>query len=127
MIRGSSIRLGMEYSEALGTIVNIGVLIITFVIALTQLKIDATMLGNILLLVIGAFAIGLAIALGLGAKDFVKNIISGVYVGETVKPGSTVRIKDMMGKLVDIGPDISTIEVNNKEIKVNNSSFMENL
>lgn len=127
MIRGSSIRLGMEYSEALGTIVNIGVLIITFVIALTQLKIDAIMLGNILLLVIGAFAIGLAIALGLGAKDLVKNIISGVYVGETVKPGNTVKIKDMMGKLVDIGPDISTIEVDNEEIKVNNSSFMENL
>lgn len=127
MIRGSSIRLGMEYSEALGTIVNIGVLIITFVIALSQLKIDATILGNILLLVIGAFAIGLAIALGLGARDLVKNIISGVYLNKTVKTGSTVRIKDMVGKLVDIGPVISTIEVEDKPIKINNSSFLENL
>lgn len=127
MIRGSSVRIGLEYSEALGTIVNIGVLLITFVIALSQLKIDATILGNILLLVIGAFTIGLAIAIGLGTKDLVKNIISGVYIGKTVKPGSTVRIKDMTGKLVDIGSVISTIEVDNKEIKVNNSSFMENL
>lgn len=125
MIRGSSIRLGIEYSEALGTIVNIGVLIITFVIALSQLRIDAAILGNILLLVVGAFAIGLAIALGLGARDLVKNILSGVYIGKTVKPGSTVRIKDMMGKLVDIGPVISTLEVDEKQIKVNNSSFME--
>ncbi len=127
MIRGSSIRLGMEYSEALGTIVNIGILIITFVIALTQLKIDATILGNILLLVIGAFAIGLAIALGLGARDLVKNIISGVYLNKTVKPGSSIRIKDMVGKLIDIGPVLSTIEVENKEIKVNNNSLLETL
>lgn len=127
MIRGSSIRLGVEYAEVLGTIVNVGVLIITFVIALSQLKIDATILANILLLVIGAFAIGLAISIGLGSKDLVRNIISGVYIGKNIKPGSTVRIKDLTGKLIDIGPVISTIEVENKEIKVNNSSFMENL
>ena len=106
---------------------NIGVLIITFVIALSQLKIDATILANILLLVIGAFAIGLAISIALGAKDLVKNIISGVYIGKNIKTGSTVRIKDMTGKLIDIGPVISTIEVDDKKVKVNNSSFMENI
>ena len=127
MIRGSSVRLGVEYSEVLGTIVNIGVLIITFVIALSQLNIDATILANILLLVIGAFAIGLAISIALGSKDLVKNIISGVYIGKNIKTGSTVRIKDMTGTLIDIGPVISTIEVDDKKVKVNNSSFMENI
>ncbi len=125
MIRGSSVRLGIEYSEALGTIVNIGVMIVTFIIALSQLKIDATILSNILLIVVSAFAIGLSIAFGLGAKDLVRNVISGVYISKTIKTGSTVRIKDMVGKLVDVGPVISTIEVDDKQISVSNGSIME--
>ncbi len=127
MMRGSATRIGLEYSETLGTIVNITVLVVTFIIALSQLKIDATILGYILLILVASIAVAFSISFGLGAKGIIGNVLAGVYLSRSVKPGSIIKSKDLKGKLINIGTVYSTIELENKEeVKVSNSALLQN-
>lgn len=127
MVRGGAVRLGAEYAEVLGTVVSVTILVVTFIVALSQLNIDATILGNILLIIVAALAVGLAIAFGFGAKDITKNIIAGAYLSKVVKPGSLVKTANLEGKVVEIGSVTSTVEVNDKKIQIANSALLESI
>ena len=128
MARGSSARLSSEYSQLLGTVVNVTVLIITFVFALSQLNIDASILTSILIILVGAIGLGLAIAFGVGTKDIVKNVTAGIYLNKTLKTGSSIRYKENEVKVIEVGTVSTLIEISEgKQLQVSNSNILESL
>ena len=66
---------GEAYSDLVGAGLFFFILYISVALALPLVGIDPTLVNNILLLLVGAVAIGGAIALGLGAKDTVGELI----------------------------------------------------
>ena len=67
-----------EHTEVKGTkflnkILKFVILFIVIVIALGQIGVDASILENTFLLLVGAFAIGIAVALGIGLGGALKN------------------------------------------------------
>lgn len=128
MVRGGSVRLGSDYSEILGTLLNITILVVTFIVALAQLKINAAILGNILLIVVGSLAVGLAIAFGLGSQNIIRNVVAGVYIGKSLKPGSIIKTKLIEGKLIEVGTVTSVIETSEKQIiHISNNNLIDNI
>jgi hypothetical protein len=111
MVKGSSTRLGSDYSQILATVVNVTVLLITFIVALSQLSIDASIISNILLIVVGAMCVGLAIAFGLGSKEIIKNVIAGIYLNKNLEPGSLLIMSGREVKLLHIGSITSEVMI----------------
>lgn len=62
------------YSDLVGSIIFWLVLYVAIATALPLVGIDATLINNILLIIVGSFGLGLAIAIGLGLKDTIAEI-----------------------------------------------------
>ena len=73
-IRGQLKKLNKIYAEVVGKILLFFILYVAIATALPVLGITAPLVNNILLIMIGSVAIGVAIALGLGLKDAVSEI-----------------------------------------------------
>ncbi len=126
IVKGGSNRIGLENSELLGSISSILIIIITFIIALTQLRIEAEILTSILLILIASIGIALAISFGVGSKDIFKNIIAGVYLNKAVRKGENVKFANIEGKILHVGTILTKIEtLNNLEISVPNNHLIE--
>ncbi len=114
ILRGSSVRLGSEYAEVLGTVAHALLMAIVFVLALSQLHLDSSLLSSILLIVLGAIAFGLAASFAVGSMGIMKNVIAGIYVNRYFSNGSHIKTKDFEGTIVEIGPIITIIETPDK-------------
>lgn len=64
----------IAYSEVMSKVLFWLIVYIAIAIALPLVKIDATLINNILLIIVGAFGAGIALAIGLGLKDVVAAI-----------------------------------------------------
>ena len=125
IIRGGANRMSLDNAELIGTVTNFFILIISFIIALTQLKIETEILTNILLILIASVGFGVAIAFGIGSKDIFKNIIAGVYLSKAVREGELVKANNLEGKIIYIGTIMTKIETkDHKEITIPNSQLI---
>jgi len=73
-IRGQMKKAGKIYASIVGKVLFFFIIYVAIAIALPILGIPATLISNILLIIIGALGLGMAIALGLGLKDAVAEI-----------------------------------------------------
>jgi len=64
----------IAYSDVMSSVLFWLIIYVTIAMALPLVKIDATLINNILLIIVGSFGLGLAIALGLGLKDVIAAI-----------------------------------------------------
>lgn len=64
----------MIYSEIIGNVIFFFIIYVSIALALPLWGINPSLVNNILLIIIGSVGIGLAIAIGLGLKDIVKEI-----------------------------------------------------
>ncbi len=67
-------KTGKLYANFVGKILFFFVLYVSIAIALPVLGIESTLVGYILLIIIGSVGLGIAIALGLGLKDAVADV-----------------------------------------------------
>ena len=64
----------VAYSEFMSRVIFWLITYISIALALPLIGIDATIIKSLLLIVIGSFGVGLAIAIGLGLKDVIRDI-----------------------------------------------------
>ncbi len=64
----------IAYSEFMSRIIFWLITYISVALALPLIGIDATIVNSILLIIMGSFGLGLAIAIGLGLKDVIRDI-----------------------------------------------------
>jgi small-conductance mechanosensitive channel len=126
IVKGSATRMGLDNSELLGTISNVLIMIVTFIIALTQLRIEAEILTNILLILVASMGIAFAITFGVGSKDIFKNIIAGVYLNKAIRAGEEVKFGNIEGRIIEVGTILTKIETNDKkELSIPNNHLIE--
>jgi hypothetical protein len=65
---------GVSYSDIIAKVLFFFVLYIAVAMALPLVKIDPSLINNILLIIVGSFGAGVAIAIGLGLKDTVAEL-----------------------------------------------------
>jgi small-conductance mechanosensitive channel len=126
IVRGSSSRMGLDNSELLGTITSIFILVIAFIIALTQLKIETEILTSILLILLASLGLAVAISFGVGSKDIFKNIVAGVYLNKSIREGENVKFANTEGKILHIGTILTKLKIDeSKIISVPNNNLLE--
>lgn len=91
-------------SNILGRLAQVAVMVAALIIGLDQLGVDVTFLVALFAVATGAIFIGFSLAFGLGARDFVTDLVSARDISRTIKPGLSVRIGDHEGEVLEVTP-----------------------
>jgi len=125
IVRGSSVRLGSEYAEVMGTVAHSLLMAVVFILALSQLHLDSSLLSSIMLIALGAIALALAASFAIGSTGIMKNIIAGIYVNRYFSTGSQIKTKDFEGTVTEIGPIFTIIDTpDKKQISIPNNAII---
>ena len=103
-----------SYERFFGLVVSYFIYFVALIIALDQMKISTTVL-QVIAIAILAF---LVVALLLGIKDFIPNVIAGIFMQERryFNKGDIIRLKDTEGKIVYLSVVETRIKTKNGDI-----------
>jgi small-conductance mechanosensitive channel len=101
---------GLSYARRLGRIVQYLISLIVVIIALDVLGLDTSLLVTALTIMIGAFGLAIGLALGLGARGTVQNVLAGYYLRQRFPLGQRIVFGDVQGEISGIG-SVNTIVV----------------
>ena len=103
VVRGAAESMGVEYASGLGRFVQGLLVIITVSLAIGQLQIETALLNMVIGIVLITFGGAAALALGLGSRHTVSQIIAGIYVRELYQVGDRIKVGDLVGSIEEIG------------------------
>lgn len=124
-IGGLTEQSGLEGGAALGRVVRYALFAFAIILALQQLGVETTLLTTTTLALIGAAALALAVAFGLGSQQLARNIMAGFHVREEFIIGQELTIGDQQGVLIQIGNAKSKLQTDQGEISIPNSLLAE--
>lgn len=105
MVRGAAEGVGIDYAGGLARIAQGLIIIISISVAIGQLEVKTELLNYVI--AIGLISVGLAgaLALGLGSRELVSQILAGIYVRELYEVGQRVRLEalGLDGEIEEIG------------------------
>lgn len=94
--------IGVEYGAAVGRILQLLVMFITFSLVIGQLELETALLNVVFTVLIASLGVALALALGLGTKDIANSIVSGIYAREQLQPGDEIEFEGFVGYIVAV-------------------------
>jgi len=103
VVRGAAESMGVDYASGLGRFVQGLLVIITVSLAIGQLQIETALLNMVIGIVLITFGGAAALALGLGSKQTVSQIIAGIYVRELYEVGDRITVGELEGSIEEIG------------------------
>jgi small-conductance mechanosensitive channel len=92
----------LPQNEILGYICQGIVLVVAAIIGLGQIGVDVSLFVALATVAIGAVLVGFSIAFGLGARDYVGNLIAARTIRNDLSIGLLVRIGDFEGEVLEI-------------------------
>lgn len=109
---------GLPAHGRIGRATEIGILVAVGLVAVDQLGLEISMLTTVLLIVLGAFVFGAALAFGLGGRDWVSNVLSAHYVGRLYQVGQRIRVGQWQGRIVRITETVVILETADGELAI---------
>lgn len=116
---------GVEFHAALGRAVQYIVLTMAAILAVDQLGLNTTLLNAVLGNLLTVAGAGLALALALGSREVVRNLLAGFYAKELFEIGQTVEVGGYRGTLEAIGSLKAIIAATEGDITLPNSALMD--
>jgi small-conductance mechanosensitive channel len=89
--------------------VRVGVVVLGVAASLLELGVATIFITALLVAVLGMAALAAGLALGLGASDYVRDLLAGRVVRAQLHPGQRVAIDDVTGVVVECGPNATLI------------------
>lgn len=107
---------GINGAKAISSVICFAILLIALIIALEELGINTEIITDNLSIILGAFLIAIAIAVGLGSKEVVQRLLFGFYLRKNLKRGQAIRIDGTEGTIVSIDNISLILESGNQKI-----------
>jgi small-conductance mechanosensitive channel len=95
-------RAQLGYAPFLGQAAKIATVLMAGVIALEQIGVDSNLLMLGLIIVLGSFIGGGALAFGLGARTAASNVIASHYLSQTYIVGQRIKVGEVQGRISEI-------------------------
>lgn len=128
LIESSTQKISLEYGKTLATVVHSIAVVVVSILAIDQLQLETELLSQIIEIILMSAGVALALSFGIGTKDLSKNIISGIYIKEQLKPGSNIEFNDINGNVKQVGTVNTTVELSDgKKVHIPNSALTENI
>ena len=103
LVRGAAEGVGLDYAHGLARIAQGFVVIISISVAIGQLEVKTDLLNTVIAIVLTSVGLAVALALGLGSREIVGQILAGIYVRELYQVGQQVQVGDIEGQIEEIG------------------------
>jgi small-conductance mechanosensitive channel len=92
----------VTYSDLLGRMTQISILVVASLVAIDEIGIESTFLVVFLAVFLGTSVGGIALAFGLGASTSVSNLLASRHIASTYKVGQRIRISEVEGHIREI-------------------------
>lgn len=126
LARRGLVEFGVTRTEPLTTLVRVGVIFVSTVLAANVLGIEATILIVIAIIVLGGAVLTAALALGLGLRQLSQNVAAGRYLAEGIEEGDEISVNGVSGTVERIGHAMTTVRTTDEDIYLlPNSHFLE--
>ena len=109
-VAGAAESTGIEQADLIARIAQATVILTALVIGAEQLGINVAFLTTTLIVVAGVLLSGVALAFGLGAKDFVANVIGAQTARKYYHLGQRIKLGDIEGYLLEITPTMMVLD-----------------
>lgn len=93
---------GMAQGDSVGRLVQVIILFTAIVIGTDQAGINVSFLSTISAIILAATLGSVALAFGLGARNYVSNLIAAHYLRRDLRTGDRIRIGDMHGAIIEV-------------------------
>lgn len=104
LVTATFVTAGLGRGELVGSLSQAAIVVVAVVIGIDQVGIDVTFLVTMVAIVASAILGGVSLAFGLGARDFVSNLIGAHYLQQQIQPGQATRIGEIEGEVLELTP-----------------------
>ncbi|QLG44940.1 mechanosensitive ion channel family protein [Costertonia aggregata] len=118
--------MGVGGSKIVSGIIYYIILIFVMVTALNQAGIDTAIITSNITMILGAFLLAFAIALGLGAREVVGDLLRTFYARKSYAIGDKIKTKKVEGTIEDIDSISVTIKTEKGKIVLPIKKLTEN-
>lgn len=103
LVRGAAEGVGLDYAHGLARIAQGFVIIISISVAIGQLEVKTDLLNTVIAIVLTSVGLAVALALGLGSREIIGQILAGIYVRELYQVGQQIQVGEIEGQIEEIG------------------------
>jgi len=125
IVAAAATSMSLRYADALGTLTQISIVVVSTLIAVDLIGIDVTLLTNFVVIMLGAFLFAAALAFALGSRTSVSNILAAYYLQKIYKIGQTVKIGDVKGEIAQMTPTALMLHTAEGQVMVPAKVFSE--
>jgi small-conductance mechanosensitive channel len=115
----------LDFPVAIGPVAQVVVIVLFGLCAAAQAGVATGPLTAIAGVLLGAVAVTLALAFGLGSREIARALSSGRYARADFEVGQTIRIDDLRGTIVRIDSASTTLRTGDETVRVPNSLLVE--
>lgn len=110
LVRATTRRLASTQQAALARLAQAGTLVAAILIGADQIGIEVTWLAIFTAIIVGSLLSGVTIAVSLGARGYVSNLIGAHYLAQSFEIGQRLRIGGHEGRVLQFTPTSIVLE-----------------
>jgi small-conductance mechanosensitive channel len=123
VIRGA----GVAYAPRIGSLVQYLVSLFVVILALGTLGLDTSILVTAVTILLAAFGLALALALGFGARTLVQHILAGYYIRQRFTVGQLLALDQTRGAVSNIGTVNTVVTTPDGAVVIPNSVLVDSI
>jgi small-conductance mechanosensitive channel len=117
----------LDFPVALGPVAQVLVVALFTLCALAQAGVSVAPLVAVALVLLGAIAVTLALAFGLGAREIARSLTSGRYARADFAVGQTIRVGEVRGEILRMDAAALTLRAGEETIRIPNNLVVEQI
>ena len=118
LVRTTAPGFTVAQRAALARVAQVTIIAATILVGADQIGIKVTFLVVFTAAIAAAVVGGVALSVGLGARDYVANLIGAHYLRDAVPVGQVLRVGDIEGRVVDVTATALIVETSEGRVSL---------
>lgn len=123
LVRTAAARLAPAQRDALARLAQGATLVMAILVGADQIGIKITWLAILAAIVLGALLGGVTLAVSLGARGYVSNLIGAHYLRQAFQVGQRVRVAGFEGRILEVTPTALVLETGDGRVSLPGSIY----
>jgi len=113
-----------DNAKVLGNVAYGFLVVISALLAISQLDIDVTLLNRVLQILLLTVAVAVMLSMGLGTKEISANVMAGIYLRDVYKFGASIEVDGIEGIVSYVGTTKTEIENDGGSVSIPNQHLL---
>lgn len=118
LVRATVTRLAPAQRSVLARTAQIAIIVGSALVGAEQIGIKVTFLVVFIAAIAAAVVGGVALSVGMGARDYISNLIGAHYMRQALPAGQTVRVGEFEGRVIEVNATALILETINGRVSV---------